>query len=135
MTFTWVEDAAITTDLQKVRIELGDTDATDQLLQDEEINYFLGDTSTVLMAAARAADAIARKFARDFNWEADGQRVAKGDRAKEYRTLAQDLRKRSAGGITVAQTRHDDGWQRNLGVDHRDVEATGASQVLGPDWP
>ena len=119
---TWTYSAVdLSTDLAKVRREIGDVDTTDQLLSDEEIDYALDDEGTVLGAAARAAEMIAASFARDFNWTADGTSVHKHERAAHYAALAGQLRRRSVGGITVAQARHDDGYQRNAGVDAHDV--------------
>lgn len=51
--------------LDAVRYEIGDTIETDQLLQDEEIQYELTRSGNdVLRAAARCCEAIASKFAR-----------------------------------------------------------------------
>ena len=48
-----------------MRYEVGDTDEKMQLIQDEEIYYALSKEGTVLKAAARCAEALAAKFARE----------------------------------------------------------------------
>ena len=127
MTFTY-NSTSITTDLAKVRLTIGDTNSADALLTDEEINALIaleGSGAGVLRWAARCCEQIANQYARDFNWKGDGTEVNKGDRAKHYAALAVSLRKRADTGLTVVQTRHDDGWQANRGVDHKDVSTTG----------
>lgn len=136
MTWTYLS-TDLSTDLAKVRREIADTNEDDQFLQDEEINSALSSEGTVLLAAAKCCDWISRTFARDFDFEADGTRVLKAARAKQYRELASDLRERSAvvesatGGIGVVHTRNVDGFQPAAApiVDHHDLTP---SYVL--DW-
>lgn len=134
MTFTY-NSASITTDLAKVRMTIGDTNSADALLTDEEIAALIeieGSTAGVTRWAARCCEAIATKFARDFNFTADGTTVDKGDRAKAYREMAVALRAQSGGGLGVVQTRHDDGWQANRGVTAADVSTT--AEPGPPRW-
>jgi hypothetical protein len=136
VTFTYLT-TDLSTDLAKVRREIADTNEDDQFLQDEEINSALASEVTVLLAAAKCCDWISRTFARDFDFEADGTRVMKAARAKQYRELASDLRERAAvetsgtGGIGVVMTRNVDGYQpaSSPTVDHADLTP---SYVL--DW-
>lgn len=61
MAFTY--DAS--TNRGKVRLLIGDNDSTDVLLQDDEVDFFLTDTSNNLyLAASFAAQAIAAQFSR-----------------------------------------------------------------------
>jgi hypothetical protein len=117
----------LSTDLAKVRREIGDTNEDDQLLQDEELELALTAEGSVLLAAARAADWIARTFARDFDFEADGTKIMKAGRAKAYRELASELRSRGdaeasgTGGIGVVHTVNIDGYQTaNAALDHQE---------------
>ncbi|MFA7295788.1 MAG: hypothetical protein WC211_01215 [Dehalococcoidia bacterium] len=133
MTFTY--DGTPNTDLERVRLAIGDTVSTDALLTDEEIDALMaleGSSAGVELWAARCCEAIATKFARDFNFTADGTTVDKGDRAKAYREMAAEFRRRTGGGLGVVQTRHDDGWQANRGVTHADVDVTGSTS--DPRW-
>ncbi len=67
MTATYTNDPA-NRPIDRVRLEIDDRDvttATDALLTDEEIQYFIDTHSNVLLAAAAAADQLAAKFAGD----------------------------------------------------------------------
>jgi len=97
---TWSYNSSLASDKDKVRLLTGDTDTTDQLLQDEEINYLLTETGNVLLAAGRAARAIAAKFARQADKEVGDLRVSLSQKAEAYRKLADDLEKR-AGSVSI----------------------------------
>lgn len=99
-----------------VRLMIGDTDIDDQLIQDEEIAYFLDQEGTTHMAAARAADAIAAKFSRQADKKVGDLSIAASQRAKAYRDLAADLRSQAskfvtpfAGGISVSNKQSYEG--------------------------
>jgi hypothetical protein len=108
---------AITTNLDKVRLEIGDTEATSYLLSDDEINYFLTEESqNVLRAAFRACDALARKFARAYDFETDGQKFHRSQAFEAFSKAADALRKRAgisefgntnSGAGTIKTTRID----------------------------
>jgi hypothetical protein len=55
-------------DLDEVRYLVGDTDSTDPLVQDEEINYAIGKQSTLELAAAQVLRALAAKYSRWSNY-------------------------------------------------------------------
>lgn len=102
--------APITTDLERVRLLIGDTDETDPLLSDDEVLAAIayrqiensdGDfVANIPAAAADAAAAIAAKFARDFSFAEDGQRFDRAQRVGHYLALEASLRRR-AGGVSV----------------------------------
>jgi hypothetical protein len=98
--------------LNTVRLLVGDTDTTDQQVQNEEITFSLGlnDDNTYL-AAGWIAKAIASKYARLVTTKLDGALSANySDLAKHYQSLADQLDYRGktdgaaigvlAGGIT-----------------------------------
>lgn len=98
-------------DRERVRLHVGDTDATDQLLTDAQVDDYLaqryvidagtgGTVYNVVAAAADCAGAIAAKFARDFNFAEDGQRFDRAQRVGHYQALERQLRARQ-GGISV----------------------------------
>ncbi len=122
MAFTY--DDTLGTDLSKVRLQVGDTDSTDALLTDAEVEFAISDEPSLVAAAARCAEMIAASFARDFDWEGDGTSVRKGGRAKHYLAMAKQLRAKAAGGLTTLQTVNADGWNANRGIDHSDVVET-----------
>jgi hypothetical protein len=76
--------------LNSVRLLCGDTDTTDQLVQNEEINFGLSQTNNnVYYAASWVCRVIASKFSRMVDTTLDGALSAKySERAKQYQQLA-----------------------------------------------
>lgn len=92
----------ILTDLDAFRLELGDTDATHPLFNDDEAQYFIDQRpGNLLLAVADACESLARRFSVEFNFETDGQRFDRSQKAAAYRQMAKDLRSR--GGIKSIQ--------------------------------
>lgn len=92
----------------RVRLTIGDTDAADPILTDDEVDDYLaqryvvdastgGTTYNVVAAAADCAGAIAAKYAREFNFAEDGQRFDRAQRVGHYQALERTLRSRSGG--------------------------------------
>ncbi len=102
---TWTYDPNITTDRDKVRLNIGDTNTSSQLLSDEEIAYFLTQAG-VLGASVLAAEAIAAKFSALCDQQVGDLSVTFSQKAKQYRELAKQLRRQiglsSAGPIAPA---------------------------------
>lgn len=101
---------AISTDLDRVRLLIGDTNEDDPLLSDDEVETLIaarkietvdGDVTNIPAAAADGAAAIAAKFSRDFSFAEDGQRFDRAQRASHYLALEQSLRRR-AGVVASA---------------------------------
>lgn len=99
------------TNRDRVRLAIGDTNADDPLLSDEEVDDFLatryiidttaGTVYNIPAAAADCAGAIAAKYARNFNFAEDGQRFDVAQRVGHYQALERTLRARS-GGVSAA---------------------------------
>lgn len=100
--------------LYSVRLLLGDTDTTDQQLQDEEIYFALSLTSdNIYSAALWACNSLSSKYARLVDTQLDGVLEARySTLSKQYSTLATSLEQVankysggslgvSAGGISV----------------------------------
>lgn len=51
-------------DLDRVRLEIGDTNCAEAYLSDEEINFYIGEEPAILRAAARCAGVVAAKLAK-----------------------------------------------------------------------
>ena len=119
MTWSYSEDSLGTTTaierLNTVRLLVGDTDFTDQLVQDEEINLGLSQSgNNVYYAASWVAAVISAKFARKVTTELDGQlRAEYSDLSNKYSSLSGKLRQDGAkyngtalgikvGGVTVS---------------------------------
>lgn len=106
----------LSTDRDKVRLLVGDTDETDPLLYDDEVDACLAQravttsgstTYNLIAAAADAAGAISAKFARDFDFSEDGQSFARAQRVGHYQALERSLRTRQGGysqPVTLAGT-------------------------------
>ena len=83
---------ALTTDKDKVRQKLGDTDTAKALVQDETIQVYLTtDNMTPTGAAARLARELAARFARDTDFTVDGQGQKDGARFAQFTALADQL--------------------------------------------
>lgn len=100
----------ITSNLDRVRLLIGDTNGADPLLSDDEVEMHIAyrtwetdagaEVVNLPAAAADAAAAIAAKFAREFNFAEDGQRFDRSQKASHYLALEQSLRNR-AGGMSA----------------------------------
>lgn len=122
-----------TSDKDMVRFEIGDTDSTDQLVSDEEITYALSVEPSILAAAARCCESLARKFARQIDYRLGPQYVYASQRAKAFAELAAELRARASlgsgmyvGGIDRQEHLKDRGlrqpaFKKGL-MDYRSIE-------------
>lgn len=109
---TWTFDDALTDMKDQVRILVGDTDETDQLMQDEAITFFVTlENNRLYESAADVAEAIANKLARSVQKSVGSMSLAAQQRYEHYREMAASLRDKSelflnaspyAGGISVA---------------------------------
>jgi hypothetical protein len=90
MTITAVRD--------KLRLTIGDTDATAPVFSDEELDWFLSvRADDVLLAGADAADAAAAKYARAFDFSTDQQSFKRSAMYEHFMALAKTLRARASG--------------------------------------
>lgn len=93
----------VSTDRGKVRLLIGDTDTNDQLLQDNEIDFFLTQANdNVYLAAAYAAEAIAATFSRKADTDVESVSIKYSQRSEQYRKLSSRLEgkgKRVKGSI------------------------------------
>lgn len=87
MAFTY--DPALSTDRDKVRTHLGDTNSDDPLLQDETIDaVLLSVGGSVYKAASVLANSLAATFGRKADVEIEGLSISYGDRARHFMHLA-----------------------------------------------
>ena len=105
-----------TSNRDNVRFRVGDTDITDGLVSDEEIDFALTESSSVYAAAAFVCDHIAARFSREADKSVSasvGQSVTHhlSQRAAAFRALAKALRQEGSaatvgapycGGISIA---------------------------------
>jgi len=91
MSWSYGNDPA-NSELDAVRLLLGDTDINDQQLSDEELNYFISATSDVYSAAALASRSLASKYARLVESREVGDlKLEFGARYQRYLDLADQL--------------------------------------------
>ena len=96
MTWSFSEASLSTSEKDQVRLLIGDTDTSDQLISDEAITFYLSQRSNVNLAAADACDSIAAKFARQVDTRNGALSVPASQRSEAYRQLGADLRVQNA---------------------------------------
>ena len=98
-------------ELDEVRLLIGDTDCRTACLLDSEITFFLADAGGPAFAAVLAAEACAAKCVRQFDVSTGSVRKALSQKFAQYKILVQDLRARAEelGGapIFTALTKED----------------------------
>jgi hypothetical protein len=137
-TYAGTASTAITTARDKVRLAIGDTDASAPLVYDEELDVYLASySSNVLKTAAAVCDMLAVKFARYYDFDTDGQSFSRSQMSKQYAALAKELKNR-ATGIAALDTVRKDGYSTD--IETSDVRASGDTNprqefyvVGGPD--
>ena len=90
----WTYDSSLTTDKDKARFYIGDTDQEDPLLSDEEIDALIELEGSPLKATITALEHLAAKFSRQADTNNTGLAVSASQRAKAFAERAQELRKR-----------------------------------------
>lgn len=123
----------ITTDLDKFRLELGDINTDAPLLNDDEAGYFIDKHPTnLLLAVADAADALALRFAREFDFEAnESKRFQLSQKSKAYMLMAARIRTRAnsegnsdgTGGVPTYAFPGPHNWLSDLGGDKTSTAA------------
>lgn len=135
MTFTY-NTADLTTDLAKVRLELGDTDSTAPLFADEEVNVYLArHAGNVLLTAAALCMVLATKYARIVNTSMGGQSISGSDLARAYREQATSLRERAhaaSGALGSVETTRIDGYSDD--IDTRDTAIVARASFDVDSW-
>jgi cytochrome c biogenesis protein ResB len=100
-----------TSPLMQVRALIGDVMQNDQLLQDEEINYFISLRSSIPGACAEACRRLAAQFARRATTSVAGMSVQFNNQARQFLQMAAEFEADAAlrgsgapyaGGISVA---------------------------------
>jgi len=121
MAFTYGGDPA-NSSREAVRFWAGDTDTTDQLLNDAEIDYILTLESQIFLAAALACESIASKFSRKADTENGTLKVWASQRASTYMSKAKDLRRRAAVQSEVYAGGRTKTNKNNLDTDTNDTQ-------------
>lgn len=104
MAWTYTPNGASTSDKDQVRFLIGDTNTDKQLLQDEEINYALDQSSdNIYKAAALSAESIAMKLATYVDERVDVFEVSQTSaRANVYYKLAEELSEKAKKNVQLS---------------------------------
>lgn len=115
------------TDVEKVRLKIGDRDVGNALFTDVEIESFLDDEGTVLAASAAACEALAARFAPGYDVSTDDQSLKRSQRATAFAKLGETFRDRAEGqvGIGTIKTKKVDGYN-DTDVDNEEIAGTSA---------
>ena len=89
--------------LDHVRLLVGDTECTDAFLRDSEVNFFLTSEGTAMRAAVASAEAIAAKLARKITIRTGSVAKNLSDLMQHFLDLAKALRARAdeVGGAPI----------------------------------
>lgn len=99
MTWTYGADPE-NSNLDAVRLIIGDTDSNNPLLQDEEINYYLTKYETVTKAAYHATMGIVAKLSILHRQETGKIKIWANEKWKQYMALAKQLQDDMRSGIS-----------------------------------
>lgn len=94
MSFSYDPSLAPTVPKDQIRFLVGDTDITEPLLQDEEIEFVITQwmfKGSPYYAAAMCAKAIAARFAREVNYSDDADSLSLDGLQQKFLSLAADL--------------------------------------------
>ena len=98
MSFSFNE--SLTSDLDKVRLRIGDTDSEEVLLSNETITALLTIRNDVILASIDCVEAILGKFAREIDRQALGLGGPRSQKTTHYQALLKELRAEAARGST-----------------------------------
>lgn len=101
MTWTYTVSDLATNEKDQIRLEIGDTDISNQLLQDEEITHAIAVENNFWGAAARSCEMISRFFAGKADVRLGrSMMITYTKMALQYQEMAARLRSK-AGGVNV----------------------------------
>ena len=133
-------------DITRVRRMIGDTNSSDQLLDDSALSDYLDDYGNIYAAAAAACDDLAALMAREVDQSITGMSLKSSDMFTHYEKLAANIRKRAlragyvtvkAGGVKKADVdanRQDDNvMQSTFRTDLQDIPISSVPPILVDD--
>lgn len=85
----------------QIRLYIGDVSSSDQLLQDEEIEYVETLTTGLNLASAECCEMIAARWGRLADVDNEGLSVKASQRHDHYMAMAKDFRKQAKGYATI----------------------------------
>jgi hypothetical protein len=101
---SWSYQDTMPRDIDKVRFYLGDTDSTDPLVTDEEIDFALSEGGSVRAAASLCSDRLAAQYARLADLSEGQLKISYSQRYKQFREIAASVKSYSRGRIISLPT-------------------------------
>lgn len=95
MTFTY-DETALSTELNRIRLELGDTDSDDILLQDEEIEQVQSEQDTFYKRVASCCRLICNKIARRVDYKLSLLSESASDLYERYQKMEKEYSTRAS---------------------------------------
>lgn len=121
MTWTYTLDP-LNVPRDAVRLFVGDTDSTKQLLQDEEIAWFLNQRGgRPIQAAILACEALATKYAGQVDVTLGKMSLSNSQRSAAYKGRAEELRTRLGGSAVRMLVGGTSYMQRCVARSNRDT--------------
>lgn len=102
MSFTF--NAALTTDISKVRARVGDTTESGRFLEDETITAYLTEAGNVGQAAILCCEFIIGQLSRNYDRSNLGMSATRSQQITQYQSLLRDLRTRASLGVSASFT-------------------------------
>lgn len=121
MSWTYSGDPSASS-LDEVRFLIGDTDTTDQLLQDAEVTYAITKYTDPLQAAVSLCVQLAAKFARLVDVADDTVKAAFSQRSKGFASLADTLKQQLMTPLVGP-------WAGSFSLDYQKQVASDVSMV------
>lgn len=112
--------------LDHVRFLIGDTDETEPLMQDEELNFLLSEHENTALAARKAGQIILGKLAREIDYTIGPESVKASQRFQQYRRYLKDM------GLTVSEDSGVPIWAGPTQQESNSVFGVGMHDNRGP---
>ncbi len=91
----------------RVRLNIGDTDENQALFDDAELDDIIVQETSENASTARCAEILALRFARQYDFMADGSSFFRAQKSKMYRALGKEFRAKSDGSVVIQPVRQD----------------------------
>lgn len=107
---SWSFDDSLSTDRDRIRLRIGDTDTNDQLLSNETVDALLLTRTSVILAAIDCVQAIIAKLAREIDRSNIGMSGSRSQKTTHFHSVLRELQKEAQmdTGMKVGGISRDD---------------------------
>lgn len=105
MAFSYTAGSTATRD--RVRLNIGDTDENQALFNDAELDDIIVQETSENASTARCAEILALRFARQYDFSADGSSFDRSQMSEMYRALGKEFRAKADGSSVIQPIRQD----------------------------